>query len=425
MLTINPSSLRATLGDAAAHAATGGSPASLSADPAGFASLLRQTRTVAVPAPAPMPTTRADPNPAASASTRTDEAPNEAEGPPEPADATNRTRALPKGKPRAADAAAPARPTETSVLDAKKASKAAAGDSGDAPTAACNAPEKQARATGAAIDPSVMQWLAGLQHAVSGAPDATAVDAGAKTATEAADGSAVEPRGTAKGLRAAELKADAELKDKVAQGKTQLADAAGASQFAGALAEQRKTEKTTPLPISVGGGAKEAATAAAAALAAAPGAGTGAAAPAAVAVAIATPVGAPDFAQALGLRLSVLARDGVQTAELHLNPADMGPVSVQIVMDGSQARVDFGADMAATRQAIEAGLPELASALRDAGFTLAGGGVSQHAGGRSGGNAPGSSHGDGQRGIVAEDDVKRVATAARRIVTQGGVDLFA
>jgi len=102
----------------------------------------------------------------------------------------------------------------------------------------------------------------------------------------------------------------------------------------------------------------------------------------------------------------------------------MGPVSVQIVMDGAQARVDFGADLAATRQAIEAGLPELASALRDAGFTLAGGGVSQHAGGRSGGHEAGSPQGQRARGSVAEDDLKRVATAARRIVTAGGIDLF-
>jgi hypothetical protein len=99
-------------------------------------------------------------------------------------------------------------------------------------------------------------------------------------------------------------------------------------------------------------------------------------------VRFATPVGAPDFAQALGTQVSVLAGNGVQRAELHLNPAEMGPVSVQIVIDGGQARVDFGADLAATRHAIENGLPELASALRDAGLTLTGGGVSQHARGR-------------------------------------------
>jgi flagellar hook-length control protein FliK len=119
----------------------------------------------------------------------------------------------------------------------------------------------------------------------------------------------------------------------------------------------------------------------------------------------------------------------VQQAELHLNPADMGPVSVQIVMDGTQARIDFGADMAATRQAIEAGLPELASALRDAGFTLAGGGVSQHSSGRgdAGGSGPrdGGSESRGSSRRVPDDTVARVGTAARRIVTAGGLDLYA
>ena len=80
-----------------------------------------------------------------------------------------------------------------------------------------------------------------------------------------------------------------------------------------------------------------------------------------------TPLHAPDFAQALGVQVSLLAKDGVEHAELHLNPADMGPVSVQIVMDGTQARIEFGADLAQTRHALEAGIPELASAQSKAG----------------------------------------------------------
>ena len=149
------------------------------------------------------------------------------------------------------------------------------------------------------------------------------------------------------------------------------------------------------------------------------------------AVAITTPVGAQHFSQALGLQMSVFARDGIQQAELHLNPAEMGPVSVQIVMDGTQARIDFGADVAATRHAIEAGLPELASALRDAGFTLAGGGVSQHAGhsrsNPSDGGREGRDNDDrAPRGGAATDEtIAHVASAAQRIVTAGGVDLFA
>jgi flagellar hook-length control protein FliK len=104
----------------------------------------------------------------------------------------------------------------------------------------------------------------------------------------------------------------------------------------------------------------------------------------------------------------------------------MGPVSVQIVMDGTQARVDFGADMVATRQAIEAGLPELASALRDAGFTLAGGGVSQHTGGGGDGGDAANAGGDpDRRRSVGAVTVQQVGAAARRVVTAGGVDLFA
>jgi flagellar hook-length control protein FliK len=138
-------------------------------------------------------------------------------------------------------------------------------------------------------------------------------------------------------------------------------------------------------------------------------------------------VGSPEFPQELGVQLSVLARDGIQQAELHLNPTEMGPVSVQIVMDGTQARIDFGADVAATRHAIEAGLPELASALRDAGFTLAGGGVSQHAGGRQGSDGDGARRdGSASRGAAkAIDGSDTTSRVVRTRVSAGGVDLYA
>jgi flagellar hook-length control protein FliK len=137
-----------------------------------------------------------------------------------------------------------------------------------------------------------------------------------------------------------------------------------------------------------------------------------------------TPVHSPEFATAFGMQVSVLAKNGVQQAELHLNPAEMGPVSIQITLDGTQARVDFGADMAATRHAIEAGLPELASALRDAGFTLAGGGVAQHSA-SNGGDA------DANRGPASSASAQPVPSAdaatqrLTRRVAAGGVDTYA
>jgi flagellar hook-length control protein FliK len=145
--------------------------------------------------------------------------------------------------------------------------------------------------------------------------------------------------------------------------------------------------------------------------------------------ALPTPVHSPDFAAAFGLQVSVLAKDGVQHAELHLNPADMGPVSIQITLDGSQARVDFGADVAATRQAIEAGLPELASALRDAGFTLAGGGVAQHSGANGGDRGDTDPRANGSASArLASARVAGIDTAAQRLASRaaaGGVDLYA
>jgi flagellar hook-length control protein FliK len=140
-----------------------------------------------------------------------------------------------------------------------------------------------------------------------------------------------------------------------------------------------------------------------------------------LAVDLPTPLHAPEFPHALGAQLTVLAHGGVEHAELHLNPAEMGPVSVQIVMDGTLARIDFGADTAATRQAIEASLPELASALRDAGLTLSGGGVSQHSRHRQD-TAEARGPGTGRADAEADDSTP---TPLRRTVRAGGIDAYA
>jgi flagellar hook-length control protein FliK len=131
---------------------------------------------------------------------------------------------------------------------------------------------------------------------------------------------------------------------------------------------------------------------------------------------------APDeaaFAPALGAQVALWVKDGVQEARLHLHPAELGPVSVQIALDGQAAHIDFTAAVAATRDSIEQSLPALAAALREAGFTLAGGGVF---GGRSGANDSGrdrtsDGRGHGTRGtaaIGAEGSGEAVAATPRR-----------
>jgi flagellar hook-length control protein FliK len=93
-----------------------------------------------------------------------------------------------------------------------------------------------------------------------------------------------------------------------------------------------------------------------------------------------TPMDSPAFTQALSDRVAFWvngpAAEGPMTAELRLNPAEMGPVHIRIELDGQNAQIDFAATAAETRQAIEASLGQLSAALEESGLKLSGGGVS-------------------------------------------------
>lgn len=140
---------------------------------------------------------------------------------------------------------------------------------------------------------------------------------------------------------------------------------------------------------------------------------------------LATPLGSPDFSQALAAQLTTLARDGVHEARLQLNPAEMGPIAVQIVVDGSQAQVDFAAAQAATRQALEASLPSLAAALQTLGLTLSGGGVFEQ-GTASHDERPGEPGARGPRRIGATGDSPAVVGQPVALRARAGLlDLYA
>ena len=135
----------------------------------------------------------------------------------------------------------------------------------------------------------------------------------------------------------------------------------------------------------------------------------------------------PAFAPEMAARLTVLTGAGVQKAELHLNPADMGPVSVHIHMNGQEAQVNFHAQHAVTREVLERSLPELAAALRDAGMTLTGGGVFQQSNGaRQDGQAQGTQVA-GQGLVTSGSDLGGPVTAPMTVRhTQVGVlDMYA
>lgn len=110
--------------------------------------------------------------------------------------------------------------------------------------------------------------------------------------------------------------------------------------------------------------------------------------------------GSEAFAPQFSAQISTFVRDGVEHARLHLNPAEMGPVTVQIQLDGQTAQVHLLAENGQTRQALEQAMPQLAGSLRDAGLTLTGGGVFQQP--RQTGSDAGPNGRPGGRGTAAE-----------------------
>jgi len=318
------------------------------------------------------------------------------------------------------------------------------------PATADTAPAKNVADEVTVTDPALLEWLAAMhrpeaQAAAGGADGSAPTGDAAVPADDAALAVDVPRKGAgtasarvlwrdAPGLGAATRAAAAETMDARAQAAAQAqsagftalmhdaaADAASA-QAPMATLQTRLAEIRLPTDTSPTGDALAAVTPTTAAHAS-----ERAAAP--LGVTLRTPATAPEFREALAAQVSVLARDGVQQARLHLNPADMGPISVHIAVHGTQAQVNFGADSAATRDLIQAGLPELAASLSEAGLTLTGGGVSQHARGEagegSGTNAGGRSMAGGESAHEADPIVAAQQARSDLRAALGGVDLFA
>lgn len=136
-------------------------------------------------------------------------------------------------------------------------------------------------------------------------------------------------------------------------------------------------------------------------------------------------VGSDEFAPALGARLSVLVRDGIEHAQLKLNPAELGPIEVRIDLDGSRAQVDFSAAHATTRQALQDAVPALASALRENGLTLTGGGVFEQPREQRGDTLPNQPRHTSMTAGRTSDDMLPAAIAPRPSRTRGVLDVYA
>ena len=77
------------------------------------------------------------------------------------------------------------------------------------------------------------------------------------------------------------------------------------------------------------------------------------------------------FSEAFGLQLVKLATHGITQATVRINPQELGPIDVRIVMHGQQsAQVDFHARQAQTADLLETMMPRLVTAMEAQGIRL-------------------------------------------------------
>jgi flagellar hook-length control protein FliK len=87
-------------------------------------------------------------------------------------------------------------------------------------------------------------------------------------------------------------------------------------------------------------------------------------------VSIATPVTQTAWADEFSQKITWIATQHTQSAELHLNPPHLGPLDVVLKISGDQASATFTSPHAAVRDAIEQALPKLREMLADNGIML-------------------------------------------------------
>lgn len=85
---------------------------------------------------------------------------------------------------------------------------------------------------------------------------------------------------------------------------------------------------------------------------------------------VATPLHAANWSSDFGEKVVWLAKSEQQSAQLNINPPQLGPVQITLQLNGDQATAVFASPHAEVRQAIEDSLPHLREMLAGAGINL-------------------------------------------------------
>jgi flagellar hook-length control protein FliK len=93
---------------------------------------------------------------------------------------------------------------------------------------------------------------------------------------------------------------------------------------------------------------------------------------------ISEPFGRPAWSQSMGKQILLMVNQNINSAEIRLNPANLGPVEVRIDMNDDQINIALSSRSLAVREAMEMALPKLREMFENNGMNLAGTDISQH-----------------------------------------------
>jgi flagellar hook-length control protein FliK len=80
-------------------------------------------------------------------------------------------------------------------------------------------------------------------------------------------------------------------------------------------------------------------------------------------------VDSADFAQGVADKVSLAVDNGWSSAKLSVNQPQLGPIELQIAVQGAHAQVAMSTHSAVTREALESSVPNLRHMLNSQGFT--------------------------------------------------------
>ncbi len=98
-----------------------------------------------------------------------------------------------------------------------------------------------------------------------------------------------------------------------------------------------------------------------------------------VQVSINTPIAHDNWSDEFTQKVTWISNQKEQTAELHLNPPELGPMDVVLKVSGDQATALFTSPHAAVREAVEQAMPKLREMMAESGIMLGNATVSDQA----------------------------------------------